>query len=103
MPTSSSSLPDDTHPESSESNESFDAIFSEYEQKHAHKTEGAGAQMEGVVVAVSPESVYLDIGYKIEGVLPLAPFQSANESVKPGDKLLVAIRGRNEEGYYDLS
>ena len=27
-----------------------------------------------------------DIGYKTEGVLPLAPFQSAKEEVKPGDK-----------------
>ncbi len=47
--------------------------------------------------------MFLDIGYKTEGVLPLAPFQSANEAVKPGDKFLVAVKGRNEEGYYELS
>ncbi len=28
-------------------------------------------------------------------MLPLAPFQSANEAVKPGDKFLVAVKGRN--------
>jgi small subunit ribosomal protein S1 len=35
--------------------------------------------------------------------LPLAPFQRANEPVKPGDKFLVAVKGRNPEGYYELS
>ena len=32
------------------------------------------AQKEATVIAVSADSVYLDIGYKTEGVLPLAPF-----------------------------
>jgi len=99
MPTSGSSSPDNTDPESTQS---FDAIFSEYEQSHARQTEG-GRQIEGTVVAVSADSVYLDISYKTEGVLPLALFQSANEAVKPGDKLLVAVKGRNAEGYYELS
>ena len=98
MPTSGSS-----HPENPdlESGESFDAIFSRYEQSHARQTESR--QIDATVVAVSVDSVYLDIGYKTEGVLPLAPFQSANEPVKPGDKFLVAVKGRNPEGYYELS
>ena len=100
MPTSGNSHPDNTE---LESGESFDAIFSEYEQSHARQAEGGGRQIEGTVVAVSADSVYLDIGYKTEGVLPLAPFQSANEAVKPGDKFLVAVKGRNPEGYYELS
>ena len=100
MPTSGSSPPDNTD---LESGESFDAIFSEYEQSHARQAEGGGRQIESTVVAVSADSVYLDIGYKTEGVLPLAPFQSANEAVKPGDKFLVAVKGRNPEGYYELS
>jgi small subunit ribosomal protein S1 len=100
MPTPGSSQPDNTDVESGES---FDAIFSEYEQSHARKAEGGGRQIEATVVAVSADSVFLDIGYKTEGVLPLAPFQSANEAVKPGDKFLVAVKGRNEEGYYELS
>jgi small subunit ribosomal protein S1 len=99
MPTSSHSQPENTEPESGES---FDAIFSEYEQSHARASEG-GRQIEGTVVAVSIDSVFVDIGYKTEGVLPLAPFQSANEAVKPGDKFLVAVKGRNLEGYYELS
>jgi small subunit ribosomal protein S1 len=98
MPTSNN--PDNTELEGSES---FDAIFQEYEQTHARQAEAGNRQIESTVVAVSADSVYLDIGYKTEGVLPLAPFQSANEAVKPGDKLLVAVKGRNAEGYYELS
>jgi small subunit ribosomal protein S1 len=99
MPSSGNSQPENTD---LESGESFDAIFSEYEQSHARTSEG-GRQIDGTVVAVSVDSVFVDIGYKTEGVLPLAPFQSANEEVKPGDKLLVAVKGRNLEGYYELS
>jgi small subunit ribosomal protein S1 len=98
MPTSNN--PDNTELEGSES---FDAIFQEYEQTHARHAETGGKQIEATVIAVSVDSVYLDIGYKTEGVLPLAPFQSANEAVKPGDKFLVAVKGRNAEGYYELS
>jgi small subunit ribosomal protein S1 len=98
MPTSNN--PDNTELEGSES---FDAIFQEYEQTHARQGEAGGRQIQATVIAVSVDSVYLDIGYKTEGVLPLAPFQGANEAVKPGDKLLVAVKGRNAEGYYELS
>src|SRR5580698_4247483 len=99
MPSSSNSQPENTD---LESGESFDAIFSEYEQSHARTSEG-GRQIDGTVVAVSVDSVFVDIGYKTEGVLPLAIFQSGNEAVKPGDRLLVSVKGRNLEGYYELS
>jgi small subunit ribosomal protein S1 len=100
MPTSGNSNPDNTD---LDSGESFDAIFSEYEQSHLRQTEGGGQRIDATVVAISVDSVYLDIGYKTEGVLPLASFQSANEPVKPGDKMLVSVKGRNLEGYYELS
>ena len=87
----------------SESGESFGSIFSEYEQSHARKGEGGSTQIAGTVIAVSVDSVFVDIGYKTEGVLPLAIFQSGNEAVKPGDRLLVSVKGRNLEGYYELS
>ena len=35
--------------------------------------------------------------------MPLAAFQSAGETVKPGDKLPVSVKGRDPEGYYELS
>src|SRR3984957_4712258 len=104
MPTSDNSQPDNTELEASpEGSESFGAIFSEYEQSHSRPAEGGSRQIEATVVAVSTEQVFLDIGYKTEGVLPLAPFQSANEAVKAGDKFLVAVKGRDAEGYYELS
>jgi small subunit ribosomal protein S1 len=86
-----------------ESNESFEKIFAEYEQSHSRQAGEAGRQIEGTVVAVSADSVFVDIGYKTEGVLPLGAFQSAGESIEPGNKLLVSVKGRNPEGYYDLS
>ncbi len=89
--------------EDAEVEESFGAIFSEYEQSHARKAEGGSRQIDATVVAVTVDSVLLDIGYKTEGVLPLAPFVSGNEAVKPGDKFLVSVKGRNAEGYYELT
>jgi small subunit ribosomal protein S1 len=47
--------------------------------------------------------VFLDIGYKTEGIIPLAEFQAAGESLKAGDKMPVSIKGRDPEGYYELS
>jgi small subunit ribosomal protein S1 len=83
-------------------NASFSDLLSEYEQTHAHKTEGA-RQIQGTVITISADTVYLDIGYKTEGILPLSLFQDAGQEVKPGDQFLVSVKGRNEEGYYELS
>ncbi len=87
-----------------EPNESFGDILSQYEQSHSHKAEKEGVKgLEGTVVAVTGEQVFLDIGYKIEGTIPLAEFQKAGEEIKPGDKVVVSIKGRGEDGYYELS
>jgi len=85
--------------EISENNESFGSIFTEYERAHARQPEDAGRQIEGTVVAVSPEQVFVDIGFKVEGVLSV----SAQETLKLGDRVLVSVKGRNEEGYYALT
>ncbi len=47
--------------------------------------------------------MFVDIGYKTEGVLPRSAFPGNAEGVKAGDKVLVSVKGRNEEGYYDLT
>ena len=86
-----------------ESSESFEDILSQYEKSHSRKKEDGGKQLEATVIAVSSESVFFDIGFKTEGIMPLAVFQSAGESVKPGDKLPVSVKGRDPEGYYELS
>lgn len=89
--------PEVSEPE--ELTESFGELFSEYERVHTRQPEDGGRQIEGTVVAVTPEQVFVDIGFKIEGVLPF----SETEPLHPGDRVLVSVKGRNEEGYYSLS
>jgi len=89
--------------ESPEPTESFGELLSQFEKSHAHAAEGGLQRLQGTVVSISPEQVFLDIGYKIEGVLPRSAFESNADAVKPGDTIPVSITGRNAEGYYELS
>jgi len=98
--TSNSSTPEPTP--ASEPAESFKDIFSEYEQSHSRKKEPAAQGREGTVIAVTADSIVLDIGFKTEGVLPLTAFP-ADKPPKPGDKVQVTIKGRDPEGYYELT
>src|SRR6478752_2490911 len=86
-----------------EPTESFEDILSQYEKTHSRKKEDGGKQLEATVIAVSTESVFFDIGFKTEGIMPLAVFQSAGQSVKAGDRMPVSVKGRDPEGYYELS
>ena len=86
-----------------ESAESFEDILSQYEKTHTRKKEDGGKRLEGTVIAVSAESVFFDIGFKTEGIMPLAVFQNSGQTVKPGDKMPVSVKGRDPEGYYELS
>jgi small subunit ribosomal protein S1 len=97
------STPDSPSGPSPEPNQSFGDIFTQYEQSHSRGRKDGGKQLEGTVIAVSSESVFVDIGFKSEGILPLAAFQSMGETVKAGDKLLVSVKGRDSDGYYELS
>lgn len=83
--------------------ESFGELLAQFEHSHSHKVEGGARQLEGIVVSVDAESVYLDIGFKAEGVLPRTAFENNAEGVTPGDKFPVSVKGRNLEGYYELS
>jgi small subunit ribosomal protein S1 len=80
---------------------SFADMLSAFDREHTHRA--ATKQLEGTVVSLSADQVVLDIGYKMEGVLPRSAFENNAESVHPGDAFPVSITGRNEEGYYDLS
>src|SRR5437879_9163776 len=88
-------------PMRAESGESFGSILSQFERSHAAKA--ADGLREGTVVSVSSDSVFIDLGFKTEGVLPLSEFQNDRETLKPGDKLQVTIKGRDPEGYYLLT
>ena len=83
--------------------ESFGDILSQYESSHKRVAEDGGRQLQGTVVAVKDDSVLFDIGYKTEGILPLSAFESTGETVKPGDKFPVTVKGRDPEGYYELT
>lgn len=83
--------------------ESFGDMLAEFEHAHSHKSEDGAKQMEGTVVSIDAESVYLDIGYKTEGVLLRSAFDNNAEAVTPGEKFPVSVKGRNLEGYYELS
>src|ERR1700722_7302021 len=80
-----------------EPDQSFGDLLAQFEQSHSHK---AQAGLEGVVVAVTSDSVLVDIGFKTEGILPLSDFQNSGDTVKAGDKWFVTIKGRDPEGYY---
>jgi small subunit ribosomal protein S1 len=82
--------------------ESFSEMLSQYEKSHSRKSEDGGKQLVGTVIVVSGDSVFLDIGFKSEGILPLTALGSG-EAVKPGDKLPVSVKGRDPEGYYQLT
>ena len=87
-----------------ETGESFGDILSQYEQAHSHKPEAGGKGLEGTVVAVSGESVFLDIGLQDRRRHPAGRVpETPASTVKPGDKLPVSIKGRDPEGYYELS
>ena len=74
---------------------SFADILNEFEQAHHAR----GETLEGTVVSVTADAVFVDIGRKTDGVLPVDP----KVPLKPGQKLIVSIRGRDEEGNYQLS
>jgi small subunit ribosomal protein S1 len=82
---------------------SFADILSEFEQTHRGTRSNEG--LDGTVVSISPESVFVDIGRKVDGVLPVELFRDAASAltVKIGDKLRVSITGRDPEGSYTLS
>jgi small subunit ribosomal protein S1 len=83
--------------------EDFAALLSQFEKSHSHQTTSGQKQLQGTVVSVSADQVFLDIGYKTEGVLPRSAFDRNADAVKPGDSFAVSVTGRNEERYYELS
>jgi small subunit ribosomal protein S1 len=92
-----------SEPIADEPTESFADLLSQFEKSHSHKAAPGQKQLQGTVVSVSGDQVFLDIGYKTEGVLPRSAFDHNADGVKVGDSLPVSVTGRNEEGYYELS
>ncbi len=82
---------------------SFGDILSQYEEAHRH-AEG-GQNLEGAVVAISDESIFVDVGLKTEGLIPAEEFRDASGKldIQVGETVLVSVKGRSPEGYYLLS
>lgn len=96
-------LPND---DANDTSESFDQVLAQFEQSQAGKRKNSDAQskqrLEGTVVSVTADSILLDIGFKTEGILSLTALLPG-ETVQPGDKLAVTVKGRDPEGYYELT
>jgi len=89
--------------ESDIASESFGEMLAEFEQSHSHKSEAGGQQLQGTVVSIDAELVYLDIGYKSEGILPRSAFENNADDIAVGQSFPVSVKGRNIERYYELS
>ncbi|HTW47063.1 MAG TPA: 30S ribosomal protein S1 [Acidobacteriaceae bacterium] len=101
QPTGEPESPQSETAEPAESAASFGELLSQFEQ--SHRPEPGAKQLTGTVISVGPDAVYLDIGYKTEGMLLRTAFRDNAESVKPGDRFHVSVKGRNAERYYELS
>ena len=88
--------------------EDFATALETFEQEQA-QTEAALNEEQivtGTVLKVTAQYVVVDIGYKSEGVVPVAEFtdHEGNVSVKRGDEIAVMREpGHTEEGYIHLS
>ncbi len=94
--------PDFPSEESSREESSFGDILFSFEREHP---EGPGnATVSGTIVSVRADGILIDVGRKIEGVLPLARWlESRTDDPQVGAAVAVSVGPRNEEGYYDLS
>jgi len=88
--------------------EDFATALETFEQEQA-QTEAALNEEQivtGTVLKVTPQYVVVDIGYKSEGVVPVAELQDheGNVRVQRGDEIPVMREpGHTEEGYINLS
>ncbi len=90
-------------PRAQSADESFGDILSQYEE--AHRAPGQGESRQGAVVAMSQDAIVVDIGLKTEGIIPADEFKERDGSmnIAVGDTVIVSVRGRTPEGYYELS
>jgi len=87
----------------SNSREAFEKLLESYSQpQQLHD----GAMMKGRVIRVTDSDVIVDVGHKLEGLVPIAQFKDRDGvvTVKPGDEVDVTVERRGDrEGYVTLS
>ncbi|MEZ4484199.1 MAG: S1 RNA-binding domain-containing protein [Syntrophotaleaceae bacterium] len=87
--------------EMEEGEQSFSELF-----ESSIKELNVGDVVEGTIVQINPDTVVVDVGYKSEGIIPLAELADENGevSVEVGDKIDVLFERReNENGLIGLS
>jgi small subunit ribosomal protein S1 len=92
-------------PESGTDSEDYQAFLADY--SHPSQPSHEGEVLHGQVLSVSEKEVIVDIGRKIEGLVPASqfPLQEGKPAVEPGDSIEVMIdrSGPQVEGYILLS
>ncbi len=88
--------------------EDFASALESFEQEQAQTEAALNDEqiVSGHVLKVTPQYVVVDIGYKSEGVVPVAEFtdHEGNVTIHPGDEIAVMREpGHTEEGYINLS
>jgi small subunit ribosomal protein S1 len=87
-----------------EESEDYQALLDDYSQ---FSRAGEGETLQGHVLSVSPQEVIVDIGRKIEGLVPASQFPSVDgkPDVQVGDTIEVVFdrTGEQPEGYLLLS
>jgi len=87
--------------EMEEGEQSFSELF-----ESSIKELNVGDVVEGTIVQINPDTVVVDVGYKSEGIIPLAELADENGevNVEVGDKIDVLFERReNENGLIGLS
>jgi small subunit ribosomal protein S1 len=84
--------------------EDFGKILAEHEQSHRSEI-SEGEVVKGRVIKITDQNVIIDVGFKSEGIVPLAEFKDGEQvTVSPGDEVDVYVKQlENSEGYVELS
>ncbi|HEX9003551.1 MAG TPA: 30S ribosomal protein S1, partial [Blastocatellia bacterium] len=82
----------------------FGKILAAHEQAHSSEI-NENEVVKGRVVKITDQVVVIDVGYKSEGIVPIAEFKDGDKiTVQPGDEIDVFVKQlENNEGYVELS
>ncbi|MFN7946004.1 MAG: 30S ribosomal protein S1 [Blastocatellia bacterium] len=86
------------------SNEDFASILEQHERESRSEV-SEGEVVKGTVEKITDQTVIINIGFKSEGIVPIAEFKDGDQIlVKPGDQVDVLVKQlENNEGYVELS
>jgi small subunit ribosomal protein S1 len=107
-PVSSSAESDKVESENADNGEmvmeDFGKILAEHEQSHRSEI-SENEVVKGRVVKITDQAVIIDVGFKSEGIVPIAEFKEGDRiTVQPGDEVDVYVKQlENSEGYVELS